>query len=38
MPKLHRDGADLWWDVRGEPDAPPLILRTLMISMIHLLT
>lgn len=26
MPKLHRDGADLWWDVKGAPDAPPLIL------------
>ena len=26
MPHLHRDGADLWWDVKGAPTSPPLIL------------
>lgn len=26
MPVVHRDGADLWWEVRGAPGAPPLIL------------
>lgn len=26
MPKIQRDGAEIWWDVRGAPDAPPLVL------------